>query len=283
LTGEGKAPSTLAQALAHTQRLGLDRLDAQLLLQHLLGRPRSWLLAHDDAPLEPAQAQRFEALCRRRADGEPLAYLIGVWGFHGHEFIVSPDVLIPRPDTETLVDWALELLRGMDQDGAEVLDLGTGSGAIAISLALAHPSARVSATDVSGTALAIARQNIERLAPDAVTIWPGNWWQAVPDMARFDLVVSNPPYIAGDDAHLLGLAHEPRLALTPGGPGLSAIESIIMGAHRHLRQGAWLLIEHGWDQAESVRTLFTRAGYAAPTTRTDLDARERCTGAQRRA
>ena len=270
----------LAQALTRARQMGLDRLDAQWLLQHLMQQPRSWVLAHDDTQLSATQWAKFEALCTRRMSGEPVAYLLESWGFHGHRLRVTPDVLIPRPDTETLVDWALDLLR---QDSSiktpRVIDLGCGSGAVAISLACAVPDARVLATDISEAALAIARQNIQRLAPQINTA-SGSWWQAVPPGEQFDLALSNPPYIAEDDDHLAALAYEPRSALTPGGDGLGAIRQIASGAKAHLRSGAWLLLEHGWNQAEQVTTILKSAGLTAPQTRLDIDGRSRCTGAR---
>jgi len=270
----------LAQALATARARGLDRLDAQLLLQHLLHQPRSWVLAHDDTLLLPAQQTEFETLCSRRLAGEPVAYLLGDWGFRGLSLRVSPAVLIPRPDTETLVDWALELLQQpLSTATPQVIDLGTGSGAVAISVARAWPAAQVVATDISEAALAVARDNIARLAPQ-VTTARGSWWQAVPGKRQFDLAVSNPPYIAGDDPHLMALTHEPQEALTPGADGLDAIRQIVADAPAHLRPGAWLLLEHGWDQAEQVATLMRAAGFALPLTRLDIDGRARCTGAR---
>ncbi|OYU42336.1 MAG: hypothetical protein CFE44_24550 [Burkholderiales bacterium PBB4] len=190
-------------------------------------------------------------------------------------------MLIPRPDTETLVDWAIELLR---QDAAidqpKVIDLGTGSGAIAISVACAVPTVRMLATDVSEAALAVARDNCARLAP-SITTAQGSWWQAVPDGSVFDLALSNPPYIAGNDPHLAVLTHEPRRARTPEGDGLEAIRQIVAGASQHLHPGAWLLLEHGWDQSEAVTAILQAAGFASTATRLDIDGRARCTGAHR--
>lgn len=266
---------TVAQALQEARRLGIARLDAQLLLAAALGEPRSWLLAHDDAALTAAQQQRFAAHCERRAGGEPLAYLIGEKEFHGLALQVGPDVLVPRPDTETLVDWALELLRAGPARPA-VLDLGTGSGAIALAIARHHPAASVCATDVSAAALAVARANGERLGL-AVEWLRADWWAGLAGR-RFDLVLSNPPYVAADDPHLAALAYEPRAALTPGADGLSALRAISVPAGAHLRRGGWLLLEHGYDQAEAVRAMLANAGFDAIETRTDLGGRPRCSG-----
>lgn len=269
----------MAQALAAAHALGLDRIDASRLLGHHLQRDRAWLIAHDDAPLATAQAEAFAATCQRRAAGEPLAYLVGEREFHGLRLQVTPDVLVPRPDTETLVDWALHLLRTPSWGAAapRVLDLGTGSGAIALAVAHRHPAAQMSATDLSPAALAVAAGNARQLGL-AVAWAEGSWWAAVAPGARFDLLLSNPPYIAGDDPHLPALRHEPMLALTPGGDGLGALRLIIAGAPAHLVPGGWLLLEHGWDQADAVAALLQAAGFEAISARCDIEGRPRCTG-----
>ncbi len=268
---------TVAQALAAARVKRLDRLDAQLLLGDALAHPRNWLLAHGEHVLDAAQAARFAAHCERRAGGEPVAYLLGEKEFHGLRLKIDRNVLVPRPDTETLVDWALELLAARPAKAA-VADLGTGSGAIALALASARPDAGFCATDFSADALAVARANGQRLGL-AVEWLQGDWWQAVGER-RFDLVVSNPPYIAEDDPHLLALRHEPQAALTPGGDGLGAIRTLIADAADHLRPCGWLLLEHGHEQAQDVRSLMQRHGFASPTTRRDLAGLPRCTGAQ---
>ena len=278
--GPAAAPLTVAQALSQALSAGLDRLDAQLLLSHHLQQPRTWLIAHDDAPLTRAVIQDFAAGCRRRAEGEPLAYLLGEREFYGLRLRVSPDVLVPRPDTETLVDWALNLLPDLRATAPRVLDLGTGSGAIALAVAHRHPAAQVTATDLSPAALELARSNAERLG--LALDWAcGAWWQALPAAARFDLVLANPPYIAGDDPHLAALRHEPLLALTPGGDGLSALQQIIAGAPAHLTAGGWLLLEHGWDQAAPVAAALRQAGFTQVTCRPDLAGQSRCSGGRR--
>ncbi|MFO1339722.1 MAG: peptide chain release factor N(5)-glutamine methyltransferase [Burkholderiaceae bacterium] len=270
--------ASIGAALARGREAGLDRLDALLLLGHVLGRDRTWLIAHDDDDLPAAAATRYAALCARRAAGEPLAYLVGEREFHGLGLQVSPAVLVPRPDTETLVDWALDLLAGdlAGRPGPTVVDLGTGSGAIALAVKHGRPAAAVDAVDLSEAALAVARGNAERLGLP-VRFHAGSWWQALAGR-RFDLALSNPPYIASGDPHLAALAHEPTLALTPGGDGLDAIRAIVAGAPAHLAPGAWLLLEHGWDQAAAVAGLLGAAGFASIGHRQDLAGHTRCTG-----
>ena len=272
--------ATLRHALQAAQALGLDRLDAQALMSHVLGRPRSWLIAHDADELTADERQRYDALVLRRAAGEPFAYLVGEKEFWGLTLQVGPGVLVPRPDTETLVEWALECLQG--RSAPRVVDLGTGSGAIALALKSARPDAQVCAVDLSPQALAVARGNAERLGL-AVDFHLGHWWQAFEERpeALFDLVVSNPPYIAEGDPHLPALRHEPTLALTSGADGLTAIRALVSGSGAHLAAGGWLLFEHGHDQAEAVRRLLGDAGFREAQTRRDLGGNERCTGARR--
>ncbi|HEY4065497.1 MAG TPA: peptide chain release factor N(5)-glutamine methyltransferase [Burkholderiaceae bacterium] len=276
------APS-VSQALAEAGALGVDRLDAQMILGAQLGQSRSWLIAHDDALLSGEQADAVRAALRRRAAGEPVAYLLGEKEFHGLRLEVDANVLVPRPDTEVLVDWALELLAAAPLAGRaalRVVDLGTGSGAIALAVKHGAPRSVVLATDASAEALAVARRNAQRLALD-VGFHPGSWWQALPGGERFDLVLSNPPYIAGGDPHLAALVHEPLLALTPGGDGLGALREIVEGAAAHLAPGGVLLLEHGYDQAEAVRALLRGHGFGGVQTRIDLGGQPRCTGGRR--
>lgn len=271
---------TISQALQAAHAQGLDRLDAQLLMGHVLGRDRAWLIAHDGDPLPDAQAQSFAGLCARRAAGEPLAYLVGEREFHGLTLQVSPAVLVPRPDTETLVDWALEVLAGdlADRPAPSVVDLGTGSGAIALAMAHRHAAARVEAVDTSLAALEVARANGQRLGLPVV--WHlGSWFEPLAGR-RFDLVLSNPPYIAADDPHLAALRHEPTQALTPGGDGLDSLRWLAAEAPVHLQPGGWLLLEHGWDQADPVAAMLRDAGFAAVSHRRDLAGHRRCTGAR---
>ncbi|MEY4563950.1 MAG: hypothetical protein RLZZ618_3227 [Pseudomonadota bacterium] len=269
---------TLAEVLQQARALGVDRLDTQMLLSTLLDRPRSWLLTHDDTVLSPEQTERMSAWLARRAAGEPLAYLVGEKEFHGLTLQVSPDVLVPRPDTETLVDWGLELLAGplTPHTPPTVIDLGTGSGAIALAVKHRHPAALVTALDASVPALAVAEANALRLQLD-ISLLPSHWWQAVAGR-RFHLALSNPPYIAGNDVHLAALHHEPRSALTPEGDGLQCLREIVREARAHLEPGGWLLLEHGYDQADAVTQLLLAAGFSNVQTRTDLAGMPRCTG-----
>ncbi len=266
----------IADAMNAARSLGVARLDAQWLLEHLLGRPRSWLLAHDDTELTAAQAARLQDGLARRAAGEPLAYVVGERAFRGLVLQVSPAVLVPRPETELLVDWALEHLP--TDAAAEVVDLGTGSGAIALALQRERPRARVHASDASADALAMARGNALRHGLP-VQFQQGDWW-APWRGRRFALALSNPPYVAGDDPHLAALTHEPRMALTPEGDGLAALRRVIGDAPAHLLPGAWLLLEHGHDQADAVQALLQASGFEAAETRVDLAGLPRCSGAR---
>lgn len=273
--------STVREALAGARSAGLDRLDAQLLLGHLLGRDRAWLLAHDDEALPAPQRAHFEAMVRRRCAGEPVAYLLGEKEFHGLVLKVDARVLVPRPDTEVLVDWALELLRSewVGIEGPEVVDLGTGSGAVALAVKHDFPRASLVASDASDGALAVAAANAQRLGLEVAFV-RGSWWQPLADR-RFHLALSNPPYIAADDTHLAALACEPRGALTPGSSGVEALRAIVAGAAEHLLPGAWLLLEHGFDQAAAVQGLLAQAGFRDIQTRRDLGGQARCTGGRK--
>ncbi len=269
---------TVAGLLVQARAAGVDRLDAQLLLARLLGQPRTWLLAHDDAALSSAQFAAWSTQLARRAAGEPLAYLLGEKEFRGLLLHVDPNVLVPRPETEVLVDWGLELLSGplRERSPQRVADLGTGSGAIAIAVKRECPGAQVSATDASAAALGVASANADRLGT-SISFAAGSWWHALDD-AMFDLVLSNPPYVAAADPHLAALLHEPLAALTPGGDGLAALREIIGGARAHLTSGAWLVVEHGYDQADAVQALLRAHGFSEVATRADLAGQPRCTG-----
>ncbi|WP_101047180.1 peptide chain release factor N(5)-glutamine methyltransferase [Macromonas nakdongensis] len=287
------SPTTVQQALHGARQAGLDRLDAQVLLLDLLGRSphdRAWLIAHDTDALPAATAQAFHALVQRRLAGEPVAYLIGQREFHGLTLQVDARVLDPRPDTETLVDWALAVLDGREHPS--VLDLGTGSGAIALAIQHRRPDARVWALDASADALAVAQANAERLRLPVRGVhgqWLRDWPQrqaearaqhpqspALPE--RFDLIVSNPPYIRSDDPHLAALTHEPLSALASGSDGLADLRDIAAQAPTHLHPGGWLLLEHGWDQADAVAELLRAQGFTAVDHRLDLAGHRRCTG-----
>lgn len=269
-------PGDVRAALQLAQSLGLDRLDAQLLVAAAVQQNRAWLISHDDAALAPEAASLLTEQFAQKAAGTPLAYLLGEKEFHGLLLKVTPDTLVPRADTETLVDWALEILRTQAPAQARVVDLGTGSGAIALALKASHPAAQVEALDLSHAALAVAQDNARRLGLD-VAFHQGDWWQPLAGQ-QFDLIVSNPPYIAGEDPHLPALRHEPIGALTPGGDGLSDLQALIEGAPAHLQPGAWLLLEHGYDQAEPVAQALRQRGFSDLAMRCDLGGQPRVSG-----
>jgi len=271
--------ATVAQALDQARRRGVAMLDARLMLGRLLGRSPTWLIAHDDEPLGTATARWGEWL-GRRAGGEPLAYLLGEKEFHGLLLEVTPEVLVPRPETELLADWAIERLEGLPPP-ASLIDLGTGSGAIALAVKQARPGAAVTATDASAAALGVARRNARRLALE-VDFVEASWWQGL-DGRQFAVAAANPPYIREGDPALAALRHEPHGALTPGGDGLAALREIVAGARAHLDPGGWLLLEHGFDQAGDVRDLLEKAGLEAVETRFDLAGHPRATGGRRPA
>lgn len=259
-------------------RSELPRLEQTMLWEHVLKVPRSWLIAHDTDPLPLTVVQQYERLAARRLKGEPMAYIIGSREFMGHSFMVSPAVLIPRPETEFLVEQALAQIKGLPE--ARVLDMGTGSGAVAISIALARPDATVIATDISADALAVAQQNAHNLCAK-VEFLQGSWYDAVKGQAAFDIIVSNPPYIAEQDPHLIqgDLRFEPISALSAAQNGLDDIRQIISGAHPYLSEAGSIWLEHGWDQAVMVRNLFARANFNQPTSISDLAGIPRITGA----
>jgi release factor glutamine methyltransferase len=270
----------VSAALQAATAQGLPRLDGQLLLLHVLqrGEDRAWLITHDQQELTADQYARWLHLLERRVAGEPLAYLVGHKEFFGLSLAVDARVLIPRPDTETLVEWALALLAAVPTP--RLLDLGTGSGAIALALAHQRADAEVHALDASAEALAVAQANARQLGLD-VCFWQGHWLNAHPGRPGYDLIVSNPPYIADGDAHLPALVHEPRSALTAGADGLADIRTIIEQSSDWLRPDGWLLLEHGHDQAAAVRQLLLHAGYTQVESRRDLAGIERCSGARK--
>jgi release factor glutamine methyltransferase len=267
----------IAKALQHALNSGLARLDAQHLLLHTLGRPltdRAWLTSHAHDTLTQETAQCFSALCTRLSQGEPLAYLLGQQEFFGLTLAVDPRVLIPRSDTETLVNWALTLLPAAP-GSAKVLDLGTGSGAVALALKHARPSSAVLAIDASEPALCVARANALSLGLD-VRMMASCWLAGVSGV--FDLIISNPPYVRAGDPHLAALGHEPLQALTAGADGLDDLRQIIAQAPPHLAPGGWLLLEHGYDQSGAVSLLLQAGGFEAVSSRPDLAGNLRCTG-----
>ena len=257
---------TVAEVLAAASaRIG--RTDAVALAMHALGVPRAWLVSHDRDELAPPLAERYEALVTERAAGSPVAYLTGLREFYGHPFAVSPAVLIPRPETEVLVDAALARL----PERGRLLDLGTGSGVIAVTIARERPSATVVATDLSRAALEVADGNAKRLGA-TVDFRVGAWFEPV-EGDRFDVIVSNPPYVAALDPHLGrgDLRFEPSLALTDGSAdGLASLTAIISRASAHLQAGGWLLVEHGHDQAERCARLLETAGFTERVALADL-------------
>jgi release factor glutamine methyltransferase len=297
---------TLSGALAEGRRRlaghsTTPELDAEVLLAHLLNGSRSSLIAAGRDPLDAQTCQRFDQLIQRRKQGEPVAYLTGEKEFWSLTLKVTPDVLVPRPETELLVEWAFEILSfrrkpagvtsrespalAPSASEASVLDLGTGSGAIALAIAREHPQAGVTATDLSAAALEVARTNSRRLGISNVTFAQGAFFKALdPGFRRddgcFDLILSNPPYVAENDPHLTDLRFEPALALTAGQDGLSALRKITADAGKFLKPGGWLLLEHGAEQGAAVRELFQLVGFRNIATRRDLAGHERATAGQ---
>jgi release factor glutamine methyltransferase len=251
------------------------RLEAELLLARSLNERRGYLFAHADDPAPESATKTFHRLIDRRARGEPIAYITGEQEFWSLPLKVNESVLIPRPETELLVELALERLP-VEQE-ARVADIGTGSGAIALAIASERPRAEVHAVDLSPEALDVARCNAERLGLGSISFHHGSWCE--PLHGDFDMVISNPPYVRSDDAYLQtgDLRFEPRVALTPGDDEFLAFRSIARGAGEHLRAGGWLLFEHGFDQGEAVRALLAGQGWNAVETVRDLAERERVT------
>jgi release factor glutamine methyltransferase len=252
------------------------RLEAEILLVQVLGKSRTWLRAWPEKPVEAAQEQQYQALLARRLAGEPIAYILGAREFWSREFLVTPAVLIPRPDTELLVELALALLP--QSQPARVADLGTGSGAIAVSIALERPQVQVIAADFSTEALAVARSNAQRLGAANVQCCLSDWLDGLPPQP-FDLILSNPPYIAENDPHLQqgDLRFEPASALVSGPDGLDDLRRIAAAARSRLLPGGWLLLEHGYDQAAAVRHCLHTLGYLKVASHRDLAGQERTT------
>ena len=268
------ATARIAAALGLAQRDA--RLDARVLAAHVLGVDAAWLIAHDTDPLTDAHVAAFESLVSRRLEGVPIAYLVGAREFYGRPFQVSPAVLIPRPDTELLVERALAHIPG-DQ-AVEILDLGTGSGCIAITLALERPLARVTAADRSAAALAVAQRNADILNA-RVEFLASDWFAALAGR-RFDLIVSNPPYVAAADPHLAhgDVRFEPLTALAAGHDGLDDLRRLTRAACAHLKPGGTLLLEHGYNQADRVQTLLREGGIRHPQSWADLSGILRVSG-----
>lgn len=271
------AARRLADALALPQREA--RLEARILASRTLDVETVWLLAHDTDPLTEPQTAAFEVLLGRRLAGEPVAYILGEREFYGRPFRVTPATLIPRPETEHLVEAALA--RG--PTAARVLDIGTGSGCIAITLKLERPDWQVTAVDLSTDALAVARDNATRLGAE-VECLPSDLFAALAGRT-FELIVSNPPYVADADPHMGqgDVRFEPHTALTSGADGLDAIRAIVKRAPAHLAAGGWLLLEHGWDQGEAVGRLLAEAGFEAVFLERDLAGQARVSGGRANA
>jgi len=266
---------TLDDAL---RKSGLPPTDARALAAAALRLTRAQLVTRGPDPLDANALAALNVLFARRQAGEPVAYLTGEREFYGLPFRVSPAVLIPRPETELLVDFALEIVGAAD--AARILDLGTGSGCIAIAIARHRPQAQVTAVDRSGAALAVARTNAQALAVANVQFMQGDWFASIEDAARYNLIVANPPYVAAGDPHLAqgDLRYEPATALASGADGLDAIRAIVAAAPAHLDAGGWLALEHGYDQAEACRALLAQAGFEKVFSRRDLAGIERVSG-----
>ena len=282
-TTAAQGPHSIARALAAAAaRIGGEdaRADAELLLAHLVSRPRAWLYAHGDEVLPPDVAGRYDAMLQRRAQGEPVAYLVGRREFWSLDLEVTADTLVPRPETELLVELALERLPA--GGAARVVDLGTGSGAIALAIASERPQATVTAVDASAPALLVAQRNAARLGLSRVRFLRSDWFSAVRD-ERFDLVLANPPYLADDDPHLRegSLPFEPAAALASGRDGLDALRTICADAPGRLQAGGWLLFEHGLAQGEAARGLLRENSFDQVQTWRDLEGRERVSGGMR--
>lgn len=248
----------------------VPRAEVRMLASHVLQRDGAWLAAHDDEAMSPDERQRIGALAARRAAGEPMAYLLGKREFFGRVFCCTPAALIPRPETEHLVEHVLTLVE--TRTASAILDVGTGTGCIAITLALERPNAQITALDVSPGALALARENAANLGANNVEFVESNWFGNLATDAKFDLIVSNPPYIAPGDVHLTqgDLRFEPVIALADTVDGLESYRHLASGAKEHLKNGGWLVVEHGYDQGELVPALLRNSGFSNVGTRLDL-------------
>jgi release factor glutamine methyltransferase len=260
------SPTIISRALAAS---GLIPFEAKILLGHVLRRDRAWLAAHGEEQMSARDARAFDALARRRRDGEPVAYLTGRREFYGLELEITPEVLIPRPETELLVE--LALVRIDAHEHTDILDLGSGSGAIALAIASERPHSKVLGVDISAAAVTLALRNASRLGLGNVTFTASDWFREVPKK-RYDAIVANPPYVASGDAHLSegDLRFEPPVALAAGADGLSSIRAIVADAAAYMSPGAWLLIEHGYDQAEAVQSMLRAAKFGELQSRRDL-------------
>lgn len=277
-TGQMPPAPTLREAQSLAAMAGLPALEARMLLTHVTGYSRTQLITRDDTTLNDAQRDAFATLLARRLAGEPMAYLLGEREFFGRNFRVTPDVLIPRPDTEVAVESALARIAGVAQP--RVLDLGTGSGILAVTIARERTDAEVWATDISPGALLVAQDNATALGASGIRFLHSDWYDAVPAGLRFHLIVSNPPYIPEGDPHLSqgDLRFEPLDALTDHHDGLSDLATIVAGAGPRLLPGGWLLMEHGFDQSAATQALLVQAGFEAVFTARDLAGQDRVSG-----
>lgn len=270
--------STIAQLLEMHRKLDSDsaRLDLELLIGHVLGKTRSYLYAWPEKEVEAAAEQLITQLMNRRIKGEPVAHILGYREFWSMTLNVNNSTLIPRPETETLVEWAMDLELS---ELSRVLDLGTGSGAVALALAIESPHWEIHASDISPAAVALANENARQLQVENISLHVSDWYQSVPP-GPYDLIVSNPPYIDAEDEHLqLGdLRYEPESALIADNMGLADLQTIVSGAAEFLVEGGWLLLEHGYEQAAAVRAMLNKSGFAGVHTRYDLSGHERISG-----
>ena len=270
--------STIAQLLALHCKLDSvsARLDTELLIGHALGKDRSYLYSWPEKEVEAEIERRFTALFDRRMKGEPVAHILGYREFWSLTLAVNNSTLIPRPETETLIEWVTEL--GLPKC-SRVLDLGTGSGAIALALAMENPDWEIDASDISSAAVALATENASRLQVENVRLQVSDWYQSV-SAGAYDLIVSNPPYIRANDEHLQkgDLRFEPVSALVADNMGLADLEKIIAGAGAFLADGGWLLLEHGYEQAPAVRAMLKQFGFSGVLTRCDLSGNDRISG-----
>lgn len=251
------------------------------LLIGVLGVDRAWLFSHGDNVLSRSQQTRLDGDLKRLCAGEPLAYVLGTWSFYGLNLTMSPSVLVPRPETELLVDHCLSQAKHMDKSPIRILDLGTGSGAIALALAKHLPKAEVVAVEQCSDALAVAKHNAAQLHLRNISFRQGSWFEPIQNDERFHFIISNPPYLADDDPHLANLTHEPQTALVAGLDGLDDIRLITAQAQDFLTPSGVLLVEHGMTQGKDVRALFLIADYQRVCTIKDLESRERVTVGQR--
>ena len=274
-------PVNIRELVSSLIALPLSRAEVRMLVSHVLQRDAAWLVAHDDDVVSDDEKLHIESLASRRVQGEPIAYLLGEREFFGRTFRCSPAALIPRPETEHLVEHVLTLVETCGK--ATILDVGTGTGCIALTLALERSNAHITALDVSPDALSLARENAANLHANNVKFMQSHWFSAISPGVKFDLVVSNPPYIVPGDPHLRqgDLRFEPAIALADAIDGLESYRQLARGAMTHLKSGGWLVVEHGYDQGESVPALIKENGFTEVRTHFDLAGHPRVTAARK--